>query len=322
MAKQQKVDEILFSEFHPEYVRQKEEERRKEREKIRRRKLRMVFLRGFAAFLILFAIYLCLDISKIREVTVTGNSYLSENYLLKLAGLSSDTRYPFVFPSYVSARLESNPLVEKAEVTVDTERTVRIRLTMKKALGYHFVKEEPYIILAGGEEIKLRQDYYTAMGSIPFLKEFENEEQREALIAGLDKLDPQIISGIAEIWPFVESYDPEMYRFMMNDGNQVFMSKDGIPYMASYYGIASSVGSARTCIMINELTSNAYTRSCKELNEEEAESIKKINDAGKPEDGPEKEDPGKTDETDPAPEDQTETPEGEGTEEPGSGTGE
>lgn len=286
MAKQE-VDEILFSEFHPEYVKQKEEERRKEREKIRRRKIRMVFLRGLLVIAVVFGIYLCLDVSKVREVIFTGNPYLSEDYLAKLAGVSADSRMPFVVPTYISARMESNPLIEKAEVVADTDRTVRIELTMKKALAYYFRNDVPYIILDNGDELKLEQEYYTAMSSIPFIRDFETEEQRANLIRGLSRLDSQILSGIAEIWPFVETYDPYMYRFVMADGNEVFMSKDGIKLMASYYGIAANVGSRKVCLMINESTNNAYTRSCAELNKEEEESKKIIaGETDKPEPGP------------------------------------
>ena len=276
MANKQVDNDIIFSDMNPEYVRRQKEEQQRKLEKVRRRQYIQFGTRFLLGFCVVAAIYLFSNVSKIREITISGNPYLSKDYVMELAGINYNTRTVFVFPSYVSARLNSNPLIESSDVVVDGDGTVRIDLTMKKALAYYWNEDAPYIILDTGKEVALDPNLYSTLTSIPMLRSFDTEQQRKALIDELKNLDSQVIEAIAEIWPFTESYDPNMYRFIMSDGNQVFMSKDGISLMSSYYGIAANLEGKKVCLMLNEETNSAYTRSCDELNQEEIDALAEL----------------------------------------------
>lgn len=260
---------IVFTPAHAQ--REERERKRREAEQKRRTRKKKIFW-SMVIFVVLFAGYLLLDISCVRDITVKGNSYLSESYIEKLAGISSRTRYVFVFPSYVRSRVTSNPLIEDAQVTLGDDRSVRINVKMKKAAGYFWNEDGSlYILLTNGQEVALDTDFYSALTDMPLLRDFD-EQQRQQLAKQLDQLPDDVLEQVSEIWPFAETYDPNMVRFVMADGNQAFTSYEGIELMENWFGLAGSMGQTDSCVMLNEDTNSAYTRSCAELDAEEAQA--------------------------------------------------
>lgn len=273
MAGRQDLNDLLLGEYSPRQIAERDREK-KEKER-RRRKRQEARRRLWIAALCagIFFVYLATDYSHVQDIVVTGNRYLSKEEVMELGALGYESRWALVFPGYVRARLKTNPLVEDAQVRVDPSGSVRIRMTMKKAVAYYGSSGDSRLVFADGSEEKIEGDLYQALAYVPYLKDVDDPQIRALLVEKLGSLPEEVIAGISEIWMFHETYDSQMFRFLMSDGNQVFMNREGISAMEFYYKIAENADQGNSCIMISEDGANAYTRDCEELNAEESAAL-------------------------------------------------
>ena len=71
-----------------------------------------------------------------------------------------------------------------------------------------------------------------------------------------------MISLISEIQQYEVSYDPNMIRLIMHDGNQFFSSYYSMDVLSEYNGIVSNLNKPNSCIYVDEMSKSAYTQLC------------------------------------------------------------
>ncbi len=266
---QKEVKETLRNEYDPFTEIHKRDEEKRAKKKEAKKKYRKKFLLCFMIICLIIVGYFSLDFSKVQNIIVNGNDYLSKEMISDLAGINYESRALLVFPSYVEKHLENSSLVEKATVTVDLDRQVTITVQMKKALGYFWHNDAPYLLLSDGSLVFLANDLNSAITNLPLIKDDTSDHDLKLLTQAMKDLEPKTIAGIAEIWRYQASYDDHMYRFLMNNGNQVFTNFESVSLLENYNNIVSQADLKNSCVILSAATLSGYLRSCEELNNEE-----------------------------------------------------
>ncbi len=184
----------------------------------------LIFL--FIIGILVFLIYLLLN-SKIRNINVYGNKYLSDEEILEQADL---TDYPSFFRTFsyqIKQKLQKLPMVKT--------------VTIKKSFFHVFniyVDEYPIIlkngttnqyILASGEELELTGEY-----RVPKLLNTVSKEKYDDFIEEVANIKASILGEISEMKYVPNEYDKDRFLLYMNDGNSVYLTLTKFE-MINYY---------------------------------------------------------------------------------------
>ena len=195
----------------------------------REKKVRIRYGRLITFFLILFLLlYLVFTYIKIpiENIYVKGNTILSDQEIIDLAGLRD---YPSVlsFTNYqVEKKLEKNIYIKDAKIKKKF-RKIYIEITENYGLFYN--SETKKTIMLDG-----RTDN---MDDVPVLINHVTDDVYELFVEKMKLLDPKIISRISEIKYDPDEVDEERFLFYMNDGNYVYITLEKIEVLNNYVDV-------------------------------------------------------------------------------------
>lgn len=228
------------------------------------------FLSILFSLLIIGSIYYFSEYSHIYRITATGNVYLKDSDIIKMSGLSVDSRYLLTVPKLVEKKIKENKLIEDCKVSLKDGRLVEINVREKKIIGYLPENGLNVLILEDNERIPVNKENMYLINAAPLIEGF-SEEETILLEKQLSLCDYKIINEISEI-----HYYPDLkYQYVeliMRDGNYVFTSPYGLSILNHFYDIESSLSSGvKRCYYFEDISGNAYTTACpwEEIEEEE-----------------------------------------------------
>ncbi len=189
----------------------------------------------FSVVFIVF-LYFLFPFSKVKAVSVTGNNFLTSEYVESISGLSYESRYFLVFPSSVAKKIKKNPLIEDCTVRLLQNNIVQIDITEKKPVGYRYDDDnKAYILFSDGSKTELTSDYMTLISRIPFIVGFTTEEQTHLLTQALGSVDSEMIEEISEIRQYSLKYDTETLEIQMREGGYFFTDYYNISLINHYH---------------------------------------------------------------------------------------
>lgn len=225
---------------------------------------KVYFLLGIIiGFFILLILFFISDYSNVYHITVSGNTYLSEKDIIKIADISEYEKYLFVIPSFKEKNLTNSPYIESATVEKMDDRVIKISVVEVKQVAYIYENGANYLLLADETRVPLSEDNIYMTSKLPMLEGF-NESQITEILRGFKNLDEDTINQISEVHRYPFSYDENMMEVIMKDGNYVFVSWTGLEMLKNYYSIVSGLSSASSniCIYLDELNNSGYTSAC------------------------------------------------------------
>ena len=224
-------EEVLYDE-HEERLKKTKARRRRT---IRRRHRLYLLIALAAAALIL--LYFLSDLSKVRSLKVEGNRFYSDEQIYEMADVGYETRY-LLKPSFLMENaLKGGSLIEDARVEKTLNGDIRIEVTEKQIIGY-LVEENAYALLCGnGERIELQEDEIGSIVNYPLLNGF-SDEQLDSIAKAFDevsdKVSADLIERISEILPYETSFNQNMMKIVMRDGNTLYGSYDSVGLLQIY----------------------------------------------------------------------------------------
>lgn len=228
----------------------------KRKRKRRNRKIvRFVFLLCTVS---LFVLYLVSDSSKVRSLTVQNNVVYSDEEILKKANLDYQSSYLLTVRYWVNHLLKSDSLIKDASMSKDLHGGFTIYVEEEKIIGY--LSDKPSNLLVQGKGLVDVKNINVS--NIPRLSNF-TDKQLEKLDDAFNKVKPNIVSMISEILPHSESYNAEMVKIIMNDGNRITTSYEGIYLMNQYKNILPQLKGTHVCLFMDEYTGNIIKQSGK-----------------------------------------------------------
>ncbi len=195
---------------------------------------------GLSVFLLVF-LYSVSSAGRVQAVAVGGNTYLDADYIERLSGIDGDARYYLTFPFTVRKRIEADPFIESAKVSMNDGNMIRITVTEKRPLGYRYEGETAYILMDDDSRAELTSEYLPVIARVPYITGFEEEEQTHLLILALKSVDQKIIEEIAEVHQYALKYDDEAIQLQMRDGTYIFTSYFATAALNQYHTMYSKM---------------------------------------------------------------------------------
>lgn len=222
------------------------------------------FLFGiFFGLIILIVLFFISDCSNVYHISVDGNIYLSDEDIIKLAGISEDSKYLLVSTTLKERNLTNSDFIEEAKVEKLDDRIIKITVSEVKQVGYISENSLNYILLIDGTKVLISDNNVYMTTKIPYIEGYSNE-QLETILRGFKLIDADTINEISEIHRYPFSYDENMMEVIMRDGNFCFVSWTGLEMLDKYYSIVSGLDSSlgNVCIYLDELTNSGYVSTC------------------------------------------------------------
>ncbi|EOS60418.1 hypothetical protein C815_01408 [Firmicutes bacterium M10-2] len=243
------------------------------------------FLCAFVIVIATFLIYYFSFDARIKVMACTGNYYYSDAQILDLANVNSSSRSLLTPTFLVERNLTSDPLIKNATVNKKNDR-ISIKVEEKTVIGYYVKNGKNYMLTNEGETIELDQKYLKNIIHFPLMSDF-TDQQLENIWKEFGKypelLTRDVVEKIAEMVPYASSYDANMIKMTMQDGNTVYTSISDLMMMSHYQDMLSQLRGQSVCLVLDAQNSTINKLDCAYLNMslEEREQKRKEEEAAK-----------------------------------------
>ena len=225
-----------------------------------------------------FVYYFSID-AKLRVFSCTGNYYFSNQEIYNMAGVDSNTRKLFATEMRLRKKIEKNPIIDRAEVYREKEK-ISFHIYEKTIVGYYVKKNTVYVVFVDGSSIPLKKEYEDSVIHFPLLNGLSQSQIKDIckVFKKYDKyLTREVIEKIAEIVPFESSYDKNMLKITMQDGNIVFSRMEDLKMMSRYKKMLTGLKGKSVCLLFDAKNSVIATVRCDymTMTKEEREAYRK-----------------------------------------------
>ena len=219
------------------------------------------FLSILSGIAIIALIYCFSASNNIYAISVHGNHYLNDEYIISLSGLSTDDNYLLTLFSGADKKVEEDPLIRECKVELADGNLIKITVEEKKLIGYSYIDDQNTLITEDDTRIPVTIDNLYLIEKAPLISGFSDEELI-LIEKNMADCDYKIINEISDIiaYPDLKYQNIEL---IMRDGNYIFTSVYGLNILNSYYDIESSyVSKEESCYYFEDISGNAYTSAC------------------------------------------------------------
>ena len=191
--------------------------------KKKRIKYKNVFKFLLFVILIVFLFKLIIS-SNISNIYISGNSYLKDQEIIKIAKLED---YPSVFKTFkfaVKKRLVSNDMIISAKVR---KRGTKIYIDVEENRPILYDSNISKIIMLD----KTQKD---GIAITPYLVNYVPDTIYDKFINALTKIEPDVLSRISDIEYNPNTVDMERFYLTMTDGNYVYITLNNFSKINNY----------------------------------------------------------------------------------------
>ena len=253
--------------------------------KKRRKKLRVKLL---LKLLLVIAIFFCifqyaLNV-RTKNIYIYGNTLTKDIEIIKYAKLDNYPKLIKIKPKKAAKAVEELPLIKNAKVKRGIFGKITITVEENNILFYYRYNDK--LVTSDNTQIDDNNKY---MG-YPTLINFTPDTTLEALVKGLNKIDPNIIKMIDEIEyePYKsadgEIIDENRFKLLMNDANTIYIDTANIKRLNQYMEIFASLNmeTVKGILYLDTITEeNILFESYQSVADTEAQLAKKQEEENK-----------------------------------------
>ena len=231
--------------------------------KRRKTLVRWLIISGVVLLILVFGLvqYFSSSASNLANITIKGNSVLTDEYIKKVTGLNYNTKFIAVFGSWRSYQAKKDPLITKVDIETTSFHGVTITVTENTILGYRYDSDDMEMILADGNVVPFDSEVIKSLDVFPMFINFSDDKVK-TYAPLLAAVDPEVRCRIAEISDYSLSWDNDMIKCVMDDGYKVFLSKGAVPLLNQYIKIIVSSTSPYRCLYLDDVQSVGVMRDC------------------------------------------------------------
>lgn len=229
------------------------------------RKLKIGALISILLFILIIVIILYyLWKTPIKKITIEGNNYLKDNYLINYLDIEDKSIFK-VSSKSIKDKLLKLELVSDVEVNKNYFGYLNIKIDEDYPLFYD--KNVDKVVLSSGKKVDNNSSFY----GLPTLMNNCDKEIYNELIEKLVRVRKDILILVSEIEysPSVISekiIDDKRFVFKMNDGNTVYINTINIEKINSYDEIYEAVMSKSSlvtgCLYLDSNSKNKHFGAC------------------------------------------------------------
>lgn len=168
---------------------------------------------------------------KIKNIYIKGNTTLKDYEIIELAGIQD---YPNMFSissKKIEQKLKMNKLISSAKVKKNLFGKIIITIKEEKMLVKNELDNTIYLA-----NLKKITDDNKVIG-IPTLINDVPSDILNKFLEKLNKIDPSVLSKISEISYKPNEYDKDLFLFLMNDGNYVYITTTKLSNIDKYENV-------------------------------------------------------------------------------------
>ncbi len=210
--------------------------------KKRRKKLKVkLLLKILLVIAILFCSIQYLFNVRTKNIYVKGNTLTKDIEIIKAAKLENYPKLIKIRPKKAASEITNLPLIKSAKIKRSIFGKVTITVEERNVLFYYRYNDK--LVTSDNTQIDDNNLYL----GYPTLINFTPDTTLEALVKGLNKVDPNIIKMIDEIEyePYKsadgEIIDENRFKLFMNDANTIYIDTANIKRLNQYLEIYASL---------------------------------------------------------------------------------
>lgn len=170
-------------------------------------------------FIIIIIVFLIIKLFslKITNIYVTGNSYLSDQYILELAQLEN---YPVAITSFsnsIESRISKSNYINKVKVSRKSLTKIYIDVVENRPLFYDESK---------GKTILMDGSYTSDVFDVPVLVNNVDSDIYNEFLLNVSKIDLNVFEFVSEFKYTPNEVDKELFLITMKDGNYIYVNLD------------------------------------------------------------------------------------------------
>ena len=168
---------------------------------------------------------------KIKNIYVTGNNTLKDQEIIELAGINN---YPNLFQissRKIEKKIKLNPLIDSVKVKKTFLGKITINIKEHNLLLKNEIDNTIY--LDNGQKIT---NDINIIG-LPTLTNDVDKDILNNFLKKLNTINKDILSKISEITYSPNEYDKDLFLFLMNDGNYVYITTTRLDNINKYENV-------------------------------------------------------------------------------------
>ena len=208
---------------------------KKKNKKIKNKKVKKNFKNKVLIFIIVLLLVITLiyylQNINVKNIYITGNNYLTDQEIIELASLEN---YPKIFKistSKIEKIIKLNPIVKSVKVTKNIFGKVQINIVENE---YLLKQEIDNIIYLSNFETIINDNNIIG---IPTLTNYVEIDILNDFLKKLVNIDKNVLCKISEITYKPNEYDKDLFLFLMNDGNYVYITTSKLESINKYNNI-------------------------------------------------------------------------------------
>ncbi|WP_242222084.1 cell division protein FtsQ/DivIB [Bacillus cereus group sp. BfR-BA-01380] len=180
---------------------------------------RLILYVSILFLLVLFLIYFRSPLSNIKEITVHGNHYMTDEQIMEQSGITYKTSYFSVIGHRAEANLKKQKEIKNVHVKKQFPNKIVIDVEEYVTIGYINKDGKLYPLLQNGKSLDALPNGKLPVAA-PIFAPFEEKKMKE-LIAELEKLTPAVLRSISEIHYKPTDLYADHLTLYMNEGYEV-----------------------------------------------------------------------------------------------------
>lgn len=168
---------------------------------------------------------------KIKNIYVIGNNTLKDQEIIELAGINN---YPNLFQTSskkIEKKIKLNPLIDSVKVKKTFLGKITINIKEYNLLLKNEIDNTIY--LDNGQKIT---NDINIIG-LPTLTNDVDKDILNNFLKKLNTINKDILSKISEITYSPNEYDKDLFLFLMNDGNYVYITTTRLDNINKYENV-------------------------------------------------------------------------------------
>lgn len=176
---------------------------------------RLVFYLTIFFLLISVIVYLQSPLSNVKQIVISGNSFVAEEEVIKHSKVTNKTNIWAIDHKEIEKGILDHPVIESVDVKRELPSTIEIQVTEHDLVGYIRKDNEVHPVLGTGITLPV---HIETLSEAPLMNGFTEESYLKDMTTELEKLPKSILNLISEIhWKPSEENKNKIVLYM-NDG--------------------------------------------------------------------------------------------------------
>jgi len=206
----------------------------KKKVKVKKRvKIKSIIISLILIILVGSLVYYILN-TRIKNIYISGNSYLSEQEILDLSGISEYPKRIKVSKDIIKKNLINNPIIDDVDVKITLNNKVYINIKESKPLFFDEYKKK--YLLSNASYV----DNLDIVG-LPILISNLDDEVLSRFVKAFNKVDNDVLNKISEVSYTKTDLDKDRFLLYMNDHIYVYITLTKIENLNKYNEIVKEL---------------------------------------------------------------------------------